>query len=366
MRRLLLIASAIMMVLAAFSTNAPASASGDVAEQAPLSVALAAAGHVDRAYSWGLEKVADTTIRSTNSTGTATFRYTVTARAGAMKESGWELTGEVTVTNPNDGEWDAITADVAVVTTLGGGSACAVVGGAGAVVPPSGQVTLPYACSFTSEPAGEGSVEAAASWVPAGEGSTSSGSATTPVTFGVGSETNKTVTVVDDKTVRGQRVVLGPAVTWSPGLVKTYTYDLAVPGGAPGRCIPYVNNATLDQSVGADPSASATVQACTPEVLPAQAFGQATGSVRASCQGTLRTRVSNRTAETVTYLLRVGPKVHRITVRSLSHKKFVTRGRARAKVTLKVGGVRLDRIRIPQRCAPPVVLPDTGLRPTDG
>ena len=63
----------------------------------------------------------------------------------------------------------------------------------------------------------------------------------------------------------------------------------------PGDCTPYVNTATIDQPIGADPSASAAVQACTPEVLPAQAFGQATGSVTAGCQGTVRARVSNRT-----------------------------------------------------------------------
>ena len=53
-------------------------------------------------------------------------------------------------------------------------------------------------------------------------------------------------------------------------------------------------------------------------------------------------------------------------MKSLRHKMFVTSGRALAKVTLKVGGVRLDRTRIPQRCEPPVILPDTGLRATSG
>jgi len=64
----------------------------------------------------------------------------------------------------------------------------------------------------------------------------------------------------------------------------------------------------------------------------------------------------------VTYRLKVGDKVRRISVRSLGHKKFVTQGRALAKVTLKVGTTRLDRIRIPRRCTAPEVLPDTGLR----
>ena len=65
-------------------------------------------------------------------------------------------------------------------------------------------------------------------------------------------------------------------------------------------------------------------------MLPEQASGKAVGAVRASCQGTVRARLSNRSGETVTYKLRVGSKVHRITVKSSAQKKFVTQGKARA------------------------------------
>ena len=88
------------------------------------------------------------------------------------------------------------------------------------------------------------------------------------------------------------------------------------------------------------------------------------GSVRASCQGTVRARLANRTGEKVVYTLRVGTKVHRIGVRSETARKFVTHGRPRAKVTLKVGSTRLDKLRIPALCVAPEVLPDTGLRAT--
>lgn len=354
----------VLPVLALQAVTSTSATAVDVSpqEELPLSVAVTAAGSVAHTYAWSIEKAADAAIRSTDSTNTATFRYTVTARAGAMAESGWTLSGTVALTNPNTGEGGAITADASVATTLGGGSTCTVVGGDDVVVPAAGEVSLPYTCAFASAPASSGTVDATVSWDPAGEASSASAVSSAPASFAVASETNKTVAVVDDKTVAGQRVVLDPSVTWSPGLVKTYSYDLAFTGSAPGTCRTYGNTATLDQPSGADPTAAATVQACAPEVLPAQAFGRATGSVKAGCQGTVRTRVSNRTAETVTYRLRVGKKVHRIAVRSLGHKKFVTSGRALAKVTLKVGSTRLDRIRIPQRCEAPVVLPDTGLR----
>ena len=87
-------------------------------------------------------------------------------------------------------------------------------------------------------------------------------------------------------------------------------------------------------------------------------------SVRASCQGTVRARLSNRSGETVTYKLRVGTKVHGLTVKSLAQRRFVTDGPARARVTLKMGSATLDQLRIPARCQAPEVLPDTGLRAT--
>ena len=99
-----------------------------------------------------------------------------------------------------------------------------------------------------------------------------------------------------------------------------------------------------------------------PEVMPAQAFGKAIGVVRATCQGTVRTRLDNRSGERVTYKLRVGKKVHRIGVASQSTKRFTTHGKARAKVVLKVGSARLDRVRIPALCHAPEVLPETGVR----
>ncbi len=356
--------AAALLVLPGLALQVVSSASAGATEPAAadgasLTVVVTAAGTVSRSYDWSVEKGVDAAARSTGATGTATFAYTVTARAGAMTESGWALGGDVTVTNPDAA---AVTADVVVGTALGGGSSCAVVGGNDAVVPASGQLTLTYTCSFTSAPAGTGTVSATVTWDPAGAESGASATDSAPVAFAATSETNKTVAVVDDQTVPGRRVVLDPALTWSAGLVTTYAYDLALAGGAPGACTPYANTATIDQPTGTDPSAGVTVQACVPEVLPAQAFGRASGSVSASCQGTVRTRLSNRTASTVIYRLKVGTRVRRISVRSLSQKKLVTQGRALAKVTLKVGTIRLDRIRIPQRCEAPEVLPDTGLR----
>ncbi len=329
---------------------------------ARLVAEITADGTVDRSYAWSIEKAVDATTRAADSTGSATFRYTVTARAGAMTESGWAVAGTVTVTNPHP-HGGAATADVVVASTLGGGGVCTVAGGEGDVVPSWGaDVTVPYTCAFTSAPEQSGAVSATVTWDPAGGAPSASTTASAPVAFAVTSETDRTVAVIDDMTVSGQRVVLDPSVTWSPGLVTTYPYDLALMGGAPGACAFRTNTAAVDRAGDTDPTASVTVRACTAEVLPAQAYGTAVGAVHVSCRGTVRTRMSNRTSGPVAYTLRVGSQVRRIVVKSLRQKKLVTRGRPRAMVTLKVGSIRLDRIRIPRRCEAPQVLPDTGLR----
>ena len=341
-----------------------------VCVEKPLVPEVSGSADLARAYAWSIAKVADATQQTVDGSGTATFTYTVTATAGASTEAGWQLKGAVTIVNPNEYTDGDITADVTAETTLGGGSVCTVTGGQDAEVPASddgvGSLTLPIACTFSSQPSGSGALNVTTTWDPAGEASSAAAADSTPIVFGVRSETNKTVQVVDDKTVAGQRVVLDPALTWAPGLVKSYTYSLALTGSAAGACQSYTNTATIDLPVGVDPSASAVVLVCTPapEVLPVQSFGKAVGSVRASCQGTVRASLANRSGETVTYKLRVGKKVHKITVKSLTKKKFVTKGKALAKVTLKVGSTRLDKIRIPALCEAPEVLPDTGLRST--
>ena len=341
-----------------------------VCEEKPLEPEVSGSADLARAYAWSIAKVADATQRTVDASGTATFTYTVTAKAGAATDSGWQLKGSVTIVNPNQYADGDITADVTAATNLGGGSACTVTGGNDVAIPASddgvGSVTLPIACTFSSQPAGSGALDVTATWDPAGEATTASATDSTPIAFTVRSETNKTVQVVDDKTVAGQRIVLDPALTWAQGLVKSYTYSLALAGGAAGACQSYTNTATIDLPVGTDPTATAVVLVCTPvvEVLPEQSFGKAIGSVKASCQGTVQAKLANRSGETVTYKLRVGSKVHKITVKSQSQKKFVTKGRALAKVTLKVGSTRLDKLRIPALCEAPEVLPDTGLRAT--
>ena len=74
-------------------------------------------GNLDEAV-WTRAIPAADFIQIDPANGTATFTYTVTARAGATAESGWAMSGSATVNNPN--AYAAITADVVVATDLGG------------------------------------------------------------------------------------------------------------------------------------------------------------------------------------------------------------------------------------------------------
>lgn len=327
---------------------------------------LAAKAQLDRAYGWSVDKVADATVRSVDpATGRAAFTYTVTARATTATDSGWKVTGEVAVSNPNTFADGDLEVELAPRTSLGGGSTCTVAGGAGFTLPDSSEgpssVTRSFSCSFTSAPSASGAVVVGVSARSAAFGPIVR-EASVPVAFGLASETNKVVDVVDDKTVPGQRVVLESGLTWLAGLVRTYTYTLALPGGQPGTSAQHRNTATVDQPSGPDPQASTTVTVNTPEILPEQSYGKATGRVRASCQGTVRAKLRNNSGERVTYVLKVGRVTKRFKVASLDTKQVQAKGPAHAKVVLKAGGKVLDRVRIPARCQAPDELPETGLR----
>jgi hypothetical protein len=321
-----------------------------------LTTTTTAVGRVDRSYTWSLEKAVDATTRSVDASGRARFRYTVTARAGAMTESGWTLTGEATIASSGA---SPTTSDVSVATDLGGAATCTVTGGDDVRLGAGETVTLPWTCTFGSAPAPSGTVTATAAWDPAGDGAVATSTGSAPASFAV-RESGATVAVVDDQGVPGQSVVLEPELGWAPGLERSWAYDLAVAGGAPGACASHTSTTSIDLVSGAA-SASTTVRACTPEVLPAQAFGSPVGSVRARCRGRVRATMANRSGEAAVYVLRIGAQVHRIAVGPLATRSFVTRGRASQKVTLKVDGRRLDRIRVPQRCAASVSLDDLGL-----
>jgi hypothetical protein len=213
-------------------------------------------------YLWSLAKAADTTRQSIGG-GNARFTYTVTASPAGSTPSGWSVTGQITVTNPND--WEAVTADITDVVDSGGGPTCLVGNGSAVTIDAGASVTLSYACTFASQPA-NGTNTATATW-SSERASTPHGSATgtAPVVFVPTSSTNRTVTVVDDKTDPANPVTLGTA-TWGNG-PTTFTYTVDKPGVA-GACTDYTNTAMISET---RQSASKVVTVCEGAALTAAA-----------------------------------------------------------------------------------------------
>ncbi len=219
-----------------------------------LTVEKTATASYDRTYHWLIDKAVDKTRVDIAAGGTATFNYDVTVTPDGFTDSGWTLAGTITVTNPND--WQAITADVTDVTDVGGGAVCTVTDGEDVVVPASGSVTLDYSCAFASQPAYTGENTATATWdaalyaTPTG---TASGSADVNATLD--DETNRVITVVDDKTNPPTTVTLGTSDYYAGPFLFEYSLDKQ---GVAGTCTDYTNTATISET-GQDDDVTVTV-----------------------------------------------------------------------------------------------------------
>ena len=220
----------------------------------PLTLTGTAAGSFDRDDLWTIAKSADrTTVTAVEGTKVA-FTYTVTATPAGVADSGYELSGTATATNPND--WEPVVADLTATTDLGGGAVCAVTGGTAVTVAAGGSVTVPWSCTFTTAPATTGTVTLAVAW-DAAKAFTSVGAATAavPVTLVQDQLSHATVTVTDDKTDPANVVQIGTA-SWADGPVAlTYTLTKTAAVG----CATYTNTAALPET---DQSATADVQVC--------------------------------------------------------------------------------------------------------
>ena len=148
-------------------TEQSASKSVDLCVAEDPTVTKTAAGTFDRTYRWELSKEVDRTLVEQIG-GTATFRYTVEVEQEGVTDSGWVVTGVITVVNPND--WQAITL-TGLVDAVDNGGSCTVDDGPW-VVPASGSLTVAYRCSYSTRPAYSGTNTATATW--------DRGAATTP------------------------------------------------------------------------------------------------------------------------------------------------------------------------------------------
>lgn len=115
-----------------------------------LTVTKTADPTFDRSFTWSIDKSVDNT--SLNGLfGTATFNYSVAVTKSAASDSGWKVTGTISVTNPNA---DPVTG-VDVSDDIGNEAAdtCVVTGGSNATIQAQSTSQFEYTCTYSAAPA---------------------------------------------------------------------------------------------------------------------------------------------------------------------------------------------------------------------
>jgi hypothetical protein len=236
---------------------------GEIEEEEPPAADLTATkdAHpsLTRTYKWEIEKDVDKT-RAEIAEGKAKFNYTVTVKHDEGTDSGWLVTGEIEVNNPNSGDVTGVDIEDSINDL---GASCEVTGGSNATIPANSSEAFPYECTYSAEP-------------------------------GSPSETNTAIVSWDEQTVDGQLLDEGEAeaeaaVEWGEaelnvvdgsievedslhGFLGTVYYTDPSPEtfeyseefeGVPGTCTEYNNEATfITSDLGEEGSASKDVEVC--------------------------------------------------------------------------------------------------------
>ncbi len=223
-----------------------------------LTATKTANGNYDTTYKWDIAKAADKTQINT-SDGSATFGYTVTVHHDGGTPSGWRVTGNIDVHNPNSAD-----ANITGVTdTLSDGTSCNVDLGNGLTIPAYGDTIYPYSCSLSGQPAAPLNNDATVTWPDqplAGTSGLAGGSADAIVNG---------ISFTQDKVFDGQVSVsdtlggdLGPVGLGDAN--PTYlTYTHTFSGDPAGTCTSHDNMATFTTNTSSTTgSASQTVKQC--------------------------------------------------------------------------------------------------------
>jgi hypothetical protein len=220
-------------------TSQNASASVKVCGASDLNVSKTATP----AFNSNITKTADKAEYDAPSGSSVPISYTVT-----VTESGWKVTGTITVTNPND--WEDITTTNLTDALTDGTATCTITGGATQTVPKSSFISPTYSCTFSGTPgSSSGTNTATASWdATATHTADGTASGTASYTFG-----KLTVT---DSFNSGASVTLGtistPTATTTFPVPETVTAPTA-------SCGTFPNVATISET---SQSANASTQVC--------------------------------------------------------------------------------------------------------
>jgi uncharacterized repeat protein (TIGR01451 family) len=216
-----------------------------------------------RGYTWSITKSVDQTSVTTSS-DTATFNYTVVATKSGPTDSGWKVTGTITVVNPNVYSVDNVQVSEQGVDN---GGLCTLNGTGAIGTLTQGQTgSVDYTCTYAAAPSpAAGTNTANVTWTLPANGDTPSSpqSGTVTQSFAFGDPT----TVVHDSVNVGDSFDGAAPVTFGDGAAisasKTFSYSrtVAVPATS---CRTYANTAnfTATDDSTYQGNASANVQVC--------------------------------------------------------------------------------------------------------
>src|SRR5690625_4086765 len=216
-------------------------------DYADLEVSKTAATSFVRDWDWDIAKVAEEDYLEVPAGEDGTFSYDVTVTPEGPTESSFLVTGQITVSNPNDVDVTGVTVDDGFAPGVGG--TCEVTGGDDVTVGAGESVVLAYSCTVTDgTPTLAGTNEVEVTWdADAFPGTSGSAVATATFDFAEASvtETDRYVTVTDShfdlSTLPG-----GNALDAVDG-EQVLSYDLTWPS-TPGQCEAFENTASLANS----------------------------------------------------------------------------------------------------------------------
>jgi uncharacterized repeat protein (TIGR01451 family) len=222
-----------------------------------------------RAFDWTITKSVDQTSVTT-ANGTATFNYTVVVAKSAPVDSGWMVSGTITVTNPNV---NPVTAVTVVEKGVDNGGVCVLAGSGSLGTLTQNQTgSVGYTCTYALAPVSPtGTNSAQVTWTMPGSGNaptTQSASVTQAFTFGAPASILHDSVNVRDSFDGGAPATLAGGANLTES--KTFTYQKTVPAGG---CRVYNNtaNVTATDVPSYSKDATVSVTACreTPPVIPA-------------------------------------------------------------------------------------------------
>ena len=231
--------------------------------QKGLALSKTANPSFQRAFDWTIAKSVDQTAVTT-AADTATFNYTVAVTKSAASDSGWAVTGTITVTNPNV----YTVTDVTIAEQgVDNGGICVLKGSGAVGTLVQGQTAaVDYTCSYAAAPApAAGTNTANVTWTLPASGDTpaapQSGTVTQAFVFGDPTTTLTNAVNVGDAFDGAALVGFDGGTSITASRTFTYARTVAVPAT---DCRIYPNKATVTATdvPSYSKDASASVQVC--------------------------------------------------------------------------------------------------------